>query len=116
MMTRVQWLFEFHSLKDREESLLDAVVSLLGLKIGRKEKVVPLSMLVGNPKILQHFAKEAETEEAVDDEAFDKFSDLLAKGDLDPLFELPEEMSPEENWDSPDVQQTLDALGIKRDG
>ncbi len=67
---------------------MDMITGVLGLKFG-KDKMIPLSLLMGRPEAMKHFFQEQETEEAVEDRDFDAMSERLASGELDEMFAEP---------------------------
>lgn len=96
------WLFEAYALRKREErewkmqveiakGYKNMMVNLLGLniveRVGQPDAFVPLSMICGTPELLQHILEEREVEEgaknALEDEAFDAWSERMAAGEFE---------------------------------
>lgn len=116
-MTDAQWLFEFYSLRKREErkseetvellkGLRQMVVDLLGLNVGRLvsededfEFTVPHGILTAHPEVLNFLVEEAtkksKEKSAAEDDDFEAFSQQLMNatrpdadpGDMAPIIE-----------------------------
>jgi len=149
-MTWAQWVLEYNALMAKETAEMERsvdhsrmmlrafktlMVGLLGLKFTGASSsedaladanFVPLSLLTGQPEVLKHYMEEAEkeagTEEALQDEAFEEFSAGLHKklqgkdpgmdlGDIEPL--LSEPPTGGWRWNSVDMQEALQSLGVK---
>lgn len=146
-MTTAQWFMEYHALQMKEEQQADltktifeaagrllknTLVMLLGLKpikyagedFDDDSSIVPLSLMCGNPHVMQHIMQTAEDEAkvgaAAEDDDFDRLSEqimLAAQGQLDddgdmaPLFAEPLEAAPLDR--NMDYQQMLTTLGIR---
>lgn len=110
----------------------DLFISLLGLKFQSAPKdadpndfpdIIPLSLLVGRPDALTAALDKSEGEEAAreatEDEKFDEWSKKLAAGDYSDMTPVMHEAlakpeDPNALWYSEEMQQTLEALGIKQ--
>ena len=148
-----QWLFEALAIKKKEEAeveyqttmatgafeaLQKMLISLLGLDAfapksenSKLPKVLPLSMIIGHPEVLNALMEAAKKDEgeqsASEDETFEALSSQLHQQLKTGSSDLPGDMVPlltDENfaldrnayWNSIDVQQMLGSMGVKQRG
>lgn len=134
-MTTAQWLFEYHALQEKEKAsatftvevykesvtaLRKLMIALLGLDIIGEKKILPLSLLAGNPRLLGKWYEDAQAdaaaEAAANDSEFDALSEQLAKGeigDLDPLLFGDMGDISKDYTQTEEYKEALTALGIK---
>jgi len=122
-MTQTQWLWEFEALKQKEEydqKKIETIIKvfkvlmikLLGLDLmsGKLDNIdkdiekqfdnyVPLSLLTGRREIistvLDRMQKEEDTLKALDDKNFEQMSSAIAAGDMEPILDGIQTISPE---------------------
>ena len=122
--------------RDAVRAFREVLISVLGLNLLKRwigatpeqaERLkdmtpfVPAAYLWTKPEVLEHWQQEALRDEgaeaAMKDEAFEAFSAALARGDLsevDPrLLGTPDEGT-EKFWNSVEVEQMLNRLGVRR--
>jgi hypothetical protein len=138
-MTTTQWLFEYHSLQEKEkqdtENLIETLkvskkmlVNLLGLNLLKEpgdteddETFTPLSMLTGRREIvetiLNNMDKDKQIQQALDDQHFDELSTAFANddiGDMEPVVFNEEEIKQKlEIAKQEEREQELRAAGVK---
>lgn len=112
-MTDGQWLFEAYAMRkaeqrqvdqriDQFEALKHMLMALLGLDLveqagGTGDEFIPLSIMCGQPDVMQKVLEERNVEsgatDALNDSDFDAFSERLARGEdpfADDLVPAPE--------------------------
>ena len=138
-MTRTQWLWEFEALKQKEEleqkktetliKVFKAImIKLLGLdvmsdKLANLDKdiekqldnYIPLSLLAGRREIvntvMDKMQKEEDAIKALDDKNFEQMSAAIAMGDMEPILDEVQTISPEKMLEL--RREELERAGVK---